>query len=122
MASIDSSDDATPPVPTENIVVAEEATETKAASETEETHQSHASVSAPDASNQSGDTGDVSSIVDPQEQSQQKAEGAADKADINIANSKGAKILMNRFSTWKETTKQKGQEFLKEQGPTIQQK
>ena len=29
---------------------------------------------------------------------------------------------MNRFSTWKETTKAKGQEFLKEQGPTIQEK
>mmetsp|Transcript_44236 Transcript_44236/g.106595 ORF Transcript_44236/g.106595 Transcript_44236/m.106595 type:complete len:1486 (-) Transcript_44236:61-4518(-) len=126
MASVEDTEGASPPTPIENTVAVETEPETAKAHETaaEETPPNLASAPAPDASNESDEktSSDASSIVDLQGESEQKAQEAGAKPDVNIGNSKGAKILMNRFSNWKETTKQKGQEFLKEQGPTIQEK
>ncbi|CAJ1960097.1 unnamed protein product [Cylindrotheca closterium] len=130
MASVENIEDGSLPSPTENTVVTETETETKPetnkADETaaEETPPHLASAPAPDASSQADEKrpSDASSIVDPQGESEQNTQEPGASPDVNIGNSKGAKILLNRFSNWKETTKQKGQEFLKEQGPTIQEK
>lgn len=124
MASVETSEDPGPPVLKENVAVTETAPEMQATNETEQIQPSpDESATATDDSSQQGDTAvDTQSTADGQEQSQKMAEGSTEKPDINIANSKGAKILMNRFSTLRDTAKQKGQEFLKEQGPTIQEK
>jgi hypothetical protein len=57
----------------------------------------------------------------PNQQNQTTPEHSHAKSDIGVSNSKGAQILMNRFSSWKQSTKQNAQEIWKEQGPTIQE-
>jgi hypothetical protein len=58
-------------------------------------------------------------VAAPSQQNQTTLEDSSTKSDISMSNSKGAQILMNRFSSWKESTKQNAQEIWKEQGPTI---
>lgn len=55
------------------------------------------------------------------QQSEGSVEDSTAKSDINGSNSKGAQILLNRFSTWKQSTKQNAQVLWKEQGPTLQE-
>eukprot|EP00980_Cylindrotheca_fusiformis_P006959 scaffold1469_cov119-Cylindrotheca_fusiformis.AAC.3 len=48
-------------------------------------------------------------------------EDSTAKSDGSTTSSKGAQILLNRFSSWKQSTQQNAQELWKEQGPTLQQ-
>lgn len=73
------------------------------------------------ANDEQEDIAAVEEIVQVLKEEKKEQDSKVRSSEDSISNSKGAQILKNRFSEWKQTTRKNAQELWKEQGPTLEE-